>query len=412
VLNTRRAAPGHRTTAVARRDREEAALEAAPSGPAGSTGRVAFAGLLLAAFLGMTGCTGTPPQEGPIATAPALIAHRGASGYRPEHTLAAYELAIAQGAHYIEPDLVMTKDRVLIARHEPLLASVDPATGALIEATTNVHTLAQYASRRTTRVIDGKPYTGWFAEDFTAAEIRTLRARERIPDLRPASAAWDDRFEIPTLQEVIDLAKRKSAELGRVIGIYPETKHPTYHHAAGLAMEDALVAVLAANGWNHAKAPVFIQSFEVGNLRYLRTITEVALVQLLNAGGRPYDFAVRGDPRTYADLASAAGLAGIAGYARGVGAHKNLIVPRTVAGTLGTPTTLVRDAHAAGLVVHGWTFRAENNFLPTEHRSGFAAGDRGDLSAEIAAFLATGMDGFFTDHPDVGAYVIATIGKR
>lgn len=334
---------------------------------------------------------------------PIVIAHRGASGERPEHTLAAYDLAIAQGAHYIEPDLVVTQDGVLVARHENALAIVDSATGVLIEATTNIHELPQFADRKSTRRIDGVSVTGWFTEDLTLAELKTLRARERIPAVRPGNAAYDDRFDIPTLQEVIDLTMRRSRELGRPIGLYPETKHPTYFAGIGLPMEARLVQTLHAAYGNTAEAPVFIQSFEVAHLKALRAMTNLRIVQLLAPGGRPYDFVVKADPRTYADLATPAGLAGIATYADGIGVHKTLILPRNADGSLGPATSLIAEAHAAGLVVHGWTFRAENAFLPSDCRSGTDPAARGDLAGELAAHLQAGMDGFFTDHPAIGA---------
>ena len=337
---------------------------------------------------------------------PVVIAHRGASGYFPEHTLAAYAAAIDMGADYIEPDLVMTRDGELIARHEIALAIVDPATGEIGEATTNVHTLPQFAARRTTKRIDGKEGTGWFAEDFTAQEIKTLRARERIPRTRPANAAHDDRYEIPTLQEIIDLAKAEARARGRTIGIYPETKHPSYHAAIGLPLEPPLLRILADNGWNDERAPVYIQSFETANLRALRRATRVRLIQLLGASGRPWDFAASGDPRTYADLATPAGLAEIARYADGVGPNKALVIPRGPDGALAQPGTFVRDAHAAGLLVHPWTFRAENEFLPREFRRGTERAARGDGEGEIAAFLQAGIDGFFTDHPDIGVAAV------
>lgn len=342
-------------------------------------------------------------------SAPLVIGHRGASGYRPEHTLASYELAIAQGANFIEPDVVMTKDRVLVARHENALAIVHPVTGALIEGTTNVHELPQFAGYKRTKTIDGTSLTGWFTEDFTLAELKTLRARERIPGTRPANTAYNDLYEIPTLQEVIDLAKSKSAQLGRTIGIYPETKHPTYFDSIGLSLEEKLVEVLHANYVNGASAPVFIQSFEVGNLVELNGMTNIRIAQLLNSSGRPYDFVVSGDPRTYRDLATPDGLSFINDYADGVGANKTLIIPRNADGTLGTPTTLVADAHLKGLEVHGWTFRAENTFLPTDYRVGADPNAFGNAQGEMLAFLSTGMDAFFTDQPDIGVGAVAAI---
>lgn len=303
---------------------------------------------------------------------PLLIAHRGASGYLPEHTLAAYRLAIEQGADFIEPDLVMTKDGVLVARHENE-----------ISGTTDVATRSQYSSRRTTKAIDGRQVNGWFTEDFTLAELKTLRARERIPQLRPDNARHDGRHEIATLEEILDLVKTQPRE----IGVYAETKHPAYFQAIGLAMEGPLVRLLERHGYGGKSArtaPVFIQSFEAGNLRQLARMTQLRLVQLL-------------EERQRFDLAD------IASYAQAIGPHKNLVIPRRSDGTLGEPTSLVRDAHAKGLAVHAWTFRAENEFLPADFRAGADPAARGDLVAEIRRYLATGMDGFFTDHPDLGA---------
>jgi glycerophosphoryl diester phosphodiesterase len=333
---------------------------------------------------------------GPAIAAPSrpiVIGHRGASGYRPEHTLASYQLAIEMGADFIEPDLVATKDGVLVARHEND-----------ISGTTNVADHPEFAARRTTKVIDGVPITGWFTEDFTLAELKTLRAKERLPQLRPQNTAYDGRFEVPTLQEIIDLA-RHSGRGGRV-GIYPETKHPSYFASIGLPLEERLVDILDRNGYRGKEAPVFIQSFEVGNLKKLRTMTRLPLIQLLDASGKPYDFVLSGDPRTYADLAKAAGLADIATYADGVGVNKSLIVPRDANNNLLPPTTLIRDAHAVGLLVHGWTFRAENNFLPNEFRLGNPADPDylrryGDADAEDRLFFALGIDGEFADQPDI-----------
>ena len=359
--------------------------------------------------------------------APIVIGHRGASGYRPEHTLAAYRLAIAQGANYIEPDLVMSKDGALLARHEPMLARVDlNPDGSLkylngvpvlnrTDTSTNVWQLPQYAGRLTVKTLDGTKVGGWWAEDFTAAELRAdIRAQERLRDLRVANNRYNDQEVIPTLQEVIDLAKSESTRLGRTVGIYPETKHPTYFAAVAatngvMRMEDRLVSILHANYGNVASAPVYIQSFEVSNLQYVNTQTDIRTVQLLSGGGRPYDFTVAGDTRSHADLAKAAGLDFIDGYADGIGANTNLMIP-LVNGRLGTPTTLVADAHARGLEVHGWTFRAENIFLPNEFDSSSNPAEAGNLKGQIQAFTALGMDGFFTDQPDIGVSAVPEPG--
>jgi glycerophosphoryl diester phosphodiesterase len=325
--------------------------------------------------------------------APLVIGHRGASGYRPEHTLASYELAIELGADYIEPDLVSTKDHVLVARHEND-----------ISGTTDVASHPEFADRKTTKTVDGNAITGWFTEDFTLAELKTLRAKERLPDVRPANTAFDGLYQIPTFQQVIDLAKRHH------VGIYPETKHPTYFRGIGLPLEESLVATLRANGYRGPNAKVFIQSFEVGNLKRLDRMTDVPLVQLIDEVGKPYDFVVSGDPRTYADLIKPAGLAEIAGYADGIGPSKNLIVPRDAQNRLTHPTTLIRDAHKAGLVVHPWTFRRENNFLPEDFRQGNPASPvylqaTGDFPAELRLFYKLGVDGVFSDNSDVAVAV-------
>jgi glycerophosphoryl diester phosphodiesterase len=337
---------------------------------------------------------------------PIVIGHRGASGYRPEHTLAAYALAIDHGADFVEPDLVSTRDGVLVARHENEIA-----------ATTDVAERTEFAARRTTKTIDGVPITGWFTEDFTLAELKTLRAKERIPQLRPLNARFDGDFTVPTLQEVIDLVRAKESELGRRIGIYPETKHPTYFDSIGLSLEEPLVRVLHANGYRKKKDPVFIQSFEVQNLKDLRRMTDLPLVQLINAGGKPYDFVVSGDPRTYADLVTPKGLREIEKYAAGIGANKNLIVPRDAANNLLPPTSLVRDAHQAGLVVHAWTFRNENEFLPNEFRVGDPADptfrtQRGSPEAEYRLFYQLGIDGLFSDQPETAVSTREALFRR
>ncbi|RKN44254.1 glycerophosphodiester phosphodiesterase [Micromonospora endolithica] len=341
------------------------------------------------------------PERDRATQRPIVIAHRGASGYRPEHTLEAYRLAIRQGADYIEPDLVATRDGVLVARHENE-----------ISGTTDVAARPEFAARRTTKTIDGVSVTGWFTEDFTLAELKTLRAKERLPQVRVANTAFDGRFEVPTFQEVVDLARTEGRSRGRVIGVYPETKHPTYFASIGLPLEEPLVEVLRRNRLTHRSAPVVIQSFETGNLRKLNRIVDVKLAQLLDATGRPYDFAATGDGRTYADLATPAGLKWIAGYADGIGANKNLIVPRDATGKLAAPTTLVRDAHREKLTVHAWTFRAENQFLPADFRIGADPNARGDVQAEYELFFGLGVDGVFSDHPDTAVAARAGLPRR
>ena len=346
-----------------------------------------------------------PAEQSLNGDTPLVLGHRGASGYRPEHTLAAYQLAIEQGADFIEPDLVSTSDRVLIARHEPMLAIFNTVTNTVGEATTNVAELPQFAARRTTRVLDGVTINGWWAQDFTLAEIKTLKTRERIPAIRPANTAFNDKFEVPTLQEIITLAKTQSAVLGRTIGIYPETKHPTFHDSIGLSLEEPLVDTLKANGLAGADAAVFIQSFEVTNLKEinLRPDISVPLVQLFGGGGQPYDFTVAGDSRTYDSLGTLVGLTQIATYADGVGPNKGRVIP-TVGGNLAaTATSFVADAHANGLLVHPYTFRRENIFLPNQFDSSADPIAPGDLRGELTAFLNAGIDGFFTDNPDIGA---------
>ena len=321
---------------------------------------------------------------------PLVIAHRGASGYRPEHTLAAYALGARMGADYIEPDLVSTKDGVLVARHE------NEITG-----TTDVADHPEFAARRATKTIDGVTLTGWFTEDFTLAELKTLCAKERIPKLRPANTPYDGRYQVPTLQEVIDLSKRLSLELGRPIGIYPETKHPTYFRTIGLPLEEPLVRTLRRNRLDDRRDEIFVQSFEVSNLEWLEDRIDVPLVQLLSRpNARPYDFVVSGDPRTYGDLATPAGLRSIARYADGVGPSKDYIVPRDGAGRSQSPTTFVEDAHRAHLLVHPYTFRNENSFLPLELRTSADPARYGRALAEYDMFYAAGVDGLFSDNPD------------
>ncbi len=328
-----------------------------------------------------------------------MIGHRGACGYRPEHTLESYRLAIRLGADHIEPDLVMTRDGVLVARHE-----------SEISGTTDVASRAEFAGRRTTKVIEGRKLTGWFTEDFTLAELRTLRATERLPHVRPQNTIFDGRFGIPTLQEILDLAAAETRRLGRPIGVCAETKHPSYFASIGLPLEQPLVSTLHRNGLDGPAAPVLIQSFEVGHLRTLSHLTDVRRHALLESTGAPWDLAAAGDPRTYADLATPAGLAFLAGFVTGVGADKDLLIPRDPTGSLRPATSVVADAHAAGLAVHAWTFRAENPYLPPEFRIGTAPDARGDVIAEYELFLSLGVDGVITDHPDTA--VAAVLAAR
>ena len=296
---------------------------------------------------------------------PLVIAHRGASGHRPEHTLEAYRLAVEMGADFIEPDLVITKDGVLIARHENEIG-----------ATTDVGT--KFPERKRTALIDGQSVTGWFAEDFTLAEIKTLRARERLGS---RSHAFDGQFAIPTLDEVIALAQRLGSERKREVGIYPETKHPTYFRELGLPLEEPLLVSLDRAGWNSPQAPVFIQSFETQNLRELRGTTGVRLIQLV----------------TTSEQVTNQALKAIAEYADGIGPEKRLVQPVNRDGSLGEATDLVTRAHAASLLVHVWTLRSDTEFLP--------AGYRGDPGEEFRRFRDLGVDGIFTDFPDVAVRV-------
>ena len=337
--------------------------------------------------------------DGPITlgtlgtSVPIVIAHRGASGYRPEHTLEAYRLAIAMGADYVEPDLVSTKDGVLVARHENEIGG-----------TTDVADHPELADRRTTKVVDGRTITGWFTEDLTLAELKTLRAKERLPQVRPANTTYDGRFEVPTFDEILDLVATESIRLGRRIGVYPETKHPSHFASIGLPMEVPLLETLARHGLDHRDAPVFLQSFEVGTLRRLRTMTALPLIQLVDRAGSPYDLAQVGDGRSYRDLVSPTGLEEISRYAAGVGVAKELVLPRDPAGRITQPTGLVDDAQACGLLVHVWTLRAENRFLAADFRVGTSPVAFGDAIAEDEAFLEAGVDGFFTDQADLGVW--------
>ena len=336
-----------------------------------------IAALLLAPALAEgQGARMTSPASPRLSSPPIVIAHRGASGERPEHTLASYTRAIEQGADVIEPDLVPTKDDVLVARHENEIGE-----------TTDVANHPEFADRRTTRTIDGQTLTGWFTEDFTLAELKTLRAKERLPQLRPANTAWDGRETIPTLAEIISLAKAHG------VAIYPETKHPSYFARIGHPTDRLLVDQLKAAGWDGPDAPVFIQSFEVDNLKRLKALTRIRLIQLVAGEGAPAD---RAAP-SYAAMMTPAGLHEVARYAWGIGPDKAMLWQGNV------PSTLVADAHAAGLRVHPWTYRAENVFVRAAFRRGDDPRAHGDVAGEIAAALAQGIDGFFTDFPAIGA---------
>ncbi len=375
------------------------------------------AALALTAALALAACGGSDSPSPSYPTlngdTPLVIGHRGASGYRPDHTLESYKLAIDMGADFIEPDLVATKDGVLVARHEPN-----------ITGTTDVATRPEFASRKTTKNVDGLNEEGWFVSDFTLAELKTLRAVQPLSD---RDQSYNGKFQIPTFEEVLDLAKAEGTKAGRTVGVYPETKHPTYHAKLGLPLEDRLLAVLAKYGYTTKASPVIVQSFEVSNLKYLRTKTQVRLVQLVdandvNADGsmdltapydKPYDFAVAGDSRTFASLLTPAGLKEIKTYADGIGPWKPYLIPskQVDANKDGKPddlngdgkiderdrvmmpaTSVVKDAHAAGLFVHAYTFRNEAKRLASDFK--------GDPKAEYKLFFNLGVDGVFSDFTD------------
>jgi glycerophosphoryl diester phosphodiesterase len=313
---------------------------------------------------------------------PAVVAHRGASGYRPEHTLEAYRLAIRMGADDIEVDLVSTRDGVLVARHESELAS-----------TTDIAAHPEFADRQSTREIDGLEVSGWFVEDFTLAELKRLTAREREAELRPDSAAYDGTCGIPTFNEVLAMVHAESVRAGRAVGVMAELKHASYSESLGLPVDRALLADLRRHDLDHPRSRVTVMSFEPTVLRTLASQTKVSLVQLLGpASDRPTDLVAAGDPRTYADLCTPEGLAWIDEYADGVGAHRSLVLAGSSSGSSGEPSALVREAHRRWLTVHVWTLRLENC----------------DLAAEARAFLEAGVDGLVTDHPDV---VLAVRGQ-
>lgn len=333
---------------------------------------------------------------------PTVIAHRGASGYRPEHTLGSYRHALDLGAHVIEQDLVPTRDGHLVCRHE------NDITG-----TTDVADHPEFASRKTTKSVDGTSLTGWFTEDFTLAELKTLRAKERIPGTRQENTLYDGRWTIPTFEEVLRWAEEEGRRRGREIWLHVETKHPTYFRGLGLGLEERLARLLRRYGRHRAHSPVFLQSFEPSSIQRLAKLVDSPRVVLLSgAGSRPWDFVQAGDPRTVADLVTPAGLRWIASYAQGVGPTLDLVIPKDASGRLGTPTALVRDAHAEGLILHPYTHRNENAFLPADFRRGTDPNAYGDSFGALKRYLETGIDGIFSDNTDTALLAAADFTAR
>lgn len=353
--------------------------------------------LLIAGIVTMIGCNEQDNNtQQPDTTI--IIAHRGASALRPEHTLAAYQKAIDDGADFIEPDLVSTKDGVLVARHENEIGS-----------TTNVSTLPQFAQRQTTKVIDAVNITGWFTEDFSFAELNQLKARERIPDIRPNNVKYNDQESIPSLEQIIELAEKNYKKTGKVIGLYIETKHPSYFQQLNLNLEDPLLKTLAKYQYTREIAPIYLQSFEVNNLKYMRdqlkrhqSIKNAFIIQLYaEKNSQPMDHQLSGDKTTYADMASKIGLKNVARYADGVGPSKDYIVEYK---PNATTTNFVYNAHLAGLKVHPYTFRPENNFLAKQFQCGgdFKQRCETGLKQELNVFFKAGVDGVFIDDPAIG----------
>ncbi|AWE49283.1 glycerophosphodiester phosphodiesterase [Streptomyces nigra] len=324
---------------------------------------------------------------------PTIIGHRGASGYRPEHTLGSYQLALDMGADIVEAgDLVPTRDGHLVCRHEPEIGG-----------TTDVASRPEFAGRRRTKSLDGVATTGWFTEDFTLAELKTLRATERIPANRPHNTLYDGRWEIPTFEEVLDWQDEQTRRRGKQVWIYPELKHPTYFREQGLGLEERVAKVLRKHRKDRRDSPVVLQSFEPTSVQRMNRLVDNPLVVLLSgADSRPWDFETTGDPRTVADLITPAGLREIASYAQGIGPTLDLVIPKDAAGRLTEPTTLVRDAHKVGLLLHPYTMRNENPFLPADFRKGTDPDAYGDVFGAYRTYFATGIDGVFTDNPDTG----------
>lgn len=344
--------------------------------------------------------TRMPSATPSLVLTPAVVAHRGASGHRPEHTLDAYRTAIRMGADDIELDLVITRDGVLVARHD-----------AELSRTTDVADHPELAHLRTTRTIDGVESTGWFVEDLTLAEVKRLAARERMPGMRPANTAFDGAEGVPTFTEVLAMVGAESVRRGRTVGVMVELKHAAHFESVGLPLDRPVLADLGRHGLDHPWARVTLMSFETTVLRRLAGRTRLPVVQLLAATHeRPADLAATGDPTTYGDLATRDGLAWIDDYADGIGPHKALVLPRDAAGAVGEPSSLVRDAHRAWLTVHVWTLRAENRFLPTNLRAGDDPAAHGDLAGEVRSLLDAGVDGVITDHPAVALRVARSPG--
>ncbi|WP_174273600.1 glycerophosphodiester phosphodiesterase family protein [Sphingomonas bacterium] len=355
------------------------------------TRRGVLAGGAAAALAGGIAYTETPREK------VLVFGHRGAPALRPEHTLASYAKAIDDGADYIEPDLCCTQDGVLIARHENNIAG-----------TTDVAKHPEFADRRTEKTVDGQKQAGWFVEDFTLAELKRLKAIERLPQIRPANATMDGQFDVPTWAEIVDFTAAEAATRGRTIGLVPELKHSTYFRGIGLPLEDRFLASLAASPYLR-RAPVEVQSFEIANLRLLRARlgrpANLRLMQLVEpAAGKPADVVAAGSGPSFAEMVTPAGLAEVAHYADVIAPPTRAIIPLGADGRLGRPTPLVADAHRAGLLVHVWTFRPENSFLAADFRDGGGPAARNPAGSirEIRAYLATGIDGFFTDDPAIG----------
>ncbi|MEU1349895.1 glycerophosphodiester phosphodiesterase [Streptomyces sp. NPDC005775] len=382
--------------------------ERAQAGPGRRTVMGAGAAVLGTAALGVTGtaqAAGKSAGRGghrldlPV---PTVIGHRGTSGYRPEHTLGSYQLALDMGAHIIEQDLVPTKDGHLVCRHEND-----------ITATTDVSAHPEFASRRTTKNVDGVALTGWFTEDFTLAELKTLRAKERIPGNRQKNTLYDGRWEVPTFEEVLRWADREGRRRGKPVWLYVETKHPTYFRGLGLGLEEPLARLLRRYGRHRAQSPLILQSFEPTSMRRLSKLVATPRVVLLSgAGSKPWDFVVAGDPRTTDDLVKPAGLEWMASFAQGIGPTLDLIIPKDGSGRLTTPTTLVRDAHARGLILHPYTMRNENTFLPADFRRGTDPNAYGDAFGAFAVYFATGIDGIFSDNPDTALLAAADFADK